>query len=309
MPSSMLFRRNLKDWAKHVYYSFADEIRLLVSHFDDVSTCETVCICLGPYRNLTTLTASILFLHPVVQVLNHAGRRIFGDPRVDFLSEFSEETLRRFVRLAIRMSKHGERASWGGAILHSHAFDSEHSLGEIYRESELGRLKNDIKCLFWKESLRVSKHLRRSDEPLENIIQTNERVRFLMPVRNPMDCARSNMKTGHHVLFPDVDVESEQTEVLRAVLEEISWYAGLKRRYPNRFFHFFEDGLSESMLRDLADFLHLRADEEWIRRSLSVMDSKSNYNHSDDFRAFYADRIEHLSFPDESVRQGLRRFL
>ncbi|MHB8529324.1 MAG: hypothetical protein ACYC8V_07420, partial [Caulobacteraceae bacterium] len=33
-------------------------------------------VILGPYRNLTTLTASVLALHPQCQVLNHASDRI-----------------------------------------------------------------------------------------------------------------------------------------------------------------------------------------------------------------------------------------
>ena len=52
---------------------------------DDV---RTVCLFLGPYRNLTTLTASILFLHPNCQVLNHAANRIFHDRRTDFFDGY-----------------------------------------------------------------------------------------------------------------------------------------------------------------------------------------------------------------------------
>jgi hypothetical protein len=50
----------------------------------DISTeqVKTVCLALGPYRNLTT---SLLFLHPTCQVLNHGGQRILGDRRLDWL--------------------------------------------------------------------------------------------------------------------------------------------------------------------------------------------------------------------------------
>ena len=43
----------------------------------DIKYVGYVCLTPGPYRNLTTLTVSVLYLHPDYQVLNHAGTRLF----------------------------------------------------------------------------------------------------------------------------------------------------------------------------------------------------------------------------------------
>lgn len=77
---------------------------------------------LGPYRNLTTLTASVLALHPHVQVLNHAGRRLLKQPELDFITEPS--TWNRFCEVALAESRGGTAGLHGGSITHSHAFES-----------------------------------------------------------------------------------------------------------------------------------------------------------------------------------------
>ncbi|MEM7479491.1 MAG: hypothetical protein AAF483_31280, partial [Planctomycetota bacterium] len=68
----------------------------------DIGECQSVCLALGPYRNLTTLTAATLFLHPNCQVLNHAGSRIYGNTEVDFLADYSRERFDRFIQFAIQ---------------------------------------------------------------------------------------------------------------------------------------------------------------------------------------------------------------
>ena len=101
-----------------------DRIDLMTSRFIDIKDCQSVCLTLGPYRNLTTLTAATLFLHPNCQVLNHAGKRIFGNRKVDFLSDYSKDKLDRFIQFAIKISSKGQRGKLGGSIIYSHAFDS-----------------------------------------------------------------------------------------------------------------------------------------------------------------------------------------
>ena len=68
-----------------------DVIDLRTSRYLDIQDIESVCLTLGPYRNLTTLTASVLFLHPNCQVLNHAGIRIYGNRQIDFLWDYNNE--------------------------------------------------------------------------------------------------------------------------------------------------------------------------------------------------------------------------
>ena len=60
-----------------------EEKEILKSKSIDISTLETICLLSGPYRNLTTLTASMAVLHPNCQVLNHAQGRILPHNKVD----------------------------------------------------------------------------------------------------------------------------------------------------------------------------------------------------------------------------------
>ena len=132
-------------------------------------TLRTVCLTLGPYRNLTTLTASVLYLHPRCQVLNHAGGRVFGDPRIDFLANYSEETFERFVRYALRASQTGRRGKHGGSIRHSHAVEDRPQMREA-----IGAMapKDQPICLVWKESLRTGNHIRRNGVDLGEMLKT-----------------------------------------------------------------------------------------------------------------------------------------
>lgn len=84
---------------------------------------KTACFALGPYRNLTTLTAALLFLHPRCQVPNHGSDRILPNPDVNFLIEYGTEKFDAFVRYAIELSAEGTRGRHGGSIMLSHAFD------------------------------------------------------------------------------------------------------------------------------------------------------------------------------------------
>ena len=83
----------------------------------------SVGLMLCPNRNLTTLTAAVLSLHPHVQVLNHGFERLEAAGLLRFLQSGSEDDLEAFVRGAIGHSAYGRRGDYGGNILLSHAFD------------------------------------------------------------------------------------------------------------------------------------------------------------------------------------------
>ena len=287
---------------KKTILSFANRIKSinfhLTKHADltasqslDIRDCQSVCLALGPYRNLTTLTAATLFLHPNCQVLNHAGCRIYGNRKVDFLSDFSKERFDCFIQFAIQISSGGSRGSIGGSITHSHAFDSKHKIQETFSNMSLDLTKKQIKCLFWKESLRTSNRIREKNIDLVDILTKEERLRFLMPIRNPLDCAKSNLKTGHVSRFRGLNKGSSDFEVLQAILDEIYWFASYKKKFPSRFFYYFEHSISQEMLVNLATFLKLDPNEVWLSNALSVMVTKSNYEHDDKLLAFYRETV------------------
>lgn len=287
----------------------SDLIDLMTSRYLDIQDIESVCLTLGPYRNLTTLIASVLFLHPNCQVLNHAGSRIYGNRQIDFLWDFNKDKLDRFIQFAIKISGKGERGNLGGSITYSHAFDSMHKMKETFAKTNLPLIKKQIKCLFWKESQSTSNLIRERQVDLASIFEIEDRLRFLLPIRHPLDCAVSNLNTGHVNRFRGLNRNSSIFEVAHAILDEIFWFADLKKRFANRFFYFFEHEISREMLVDLAGFLQLEPNEVWIANALSVMKIKSGYNHDSKLLRFYRDYINDKSsrFPDLS--KGLLSFI
>lgn len=283
-------RKNIRSFAdsvKRKCLNLTDHIDLITSQSLDIKDCESVCLALGPYRNLTTLTAATLFLHPNCQVLNHAGSRIFGNRRVDFLSDYSEERFNHFIQFAIKISGKGQRGILGGSITYSHAFDSKYELKKEFEKTGLELEKKQIKCLFWKESLLTSNLIREKHVDLCRIFEKDDRLRFLMPIRNPLDCAISNLKTGHVAIFRNLNRDSSIFQVIQAILDEIHWFALQKENFPSRFFYYFEHSITREMLVNLATFLKLYPTEVWQSNAMSVLITKSNYEHDSDLLSFY----------------------
>jgi hypothetical protein len=269
---------------------------------------RSVCLLLGPYRNLTTLTASTLFLHPNCQVLNHAATRIFGDERIDFLAEYSDERFDAFLRYAIYISQSGKRGQYGGSITYSHAFDDEHAMKDLHAQRAGGSLlKPDIQSLVWKESLRTSNHIRDLKVDLDAIFAKNQKLRFLIPIRCPIDCAISNIKTGHTKLFALGKGEPTVPRVVSAIVAEFAWIENLRKKNPDRFFLFFEHEMGDRVLKELAAFLKLDPNPEWEQAAATAFQSKKRYEHSPELVASYtADVTRHFADDPATAAQFMR---
>ena len=127
----------------------------------NISSIKTVCFISGPYRNLSSLTASISALHPNCQVLNHASKRILNNSKIDFFTSYSQEKFNLFIKYAILLSKSGKRGRFGGSITFSHAFDNA-ILKKLYQKRFGNSLvKKDIQSLIWKECLYLEQYLKK----------------------------------------------------------------------------------------------------------------------------------------------------
>lgn len=277
----------LDERLKELRLSWNDAIDLALSRRLEIQDVKSVCLALGPYRNLTTLTGSVLFLHPNCQVLNHAGRRIFDNRKVDFLLDGQGKTLDRFVQFAIKISGKGQRGGVGGSITHSHAFDSQYEMNKRYAETGQRLTKGKVSCLFWKESLHTSNAIRERGVDLGAIFGRDDRLRFLLPIRHPLDCAVSNLNTGLVRIFRGLDESASIYEAVDAILDEIFWFAELKNRFPGRFHYFFEHEISREMLIGIAAFLELEPDEAWVGSALSAMKINRGYEHDGELVDYY----------------------
>ncbi len=293
----MMVARNIQHFFKYPF-----EIRS--SEKIDIDSVRTVCLALGPYRNLTTLTASMLALHPNCQVLNHAGMRIFKSRKLNFLKKYANDKFDAFTRYAIYLSGGGKRGDFGGSITLSHAF-TRSRMQDMYQQRFGDRLvKENIHAVFWKESLRTSNYIRRYQPDLERIFTENSRLRFLLPVRHPLDCAVSNRKTGHYELFQNLGKDPSIAQLTAAILDEFVWFLKLKDQFPERFFFYFENKFTEQILKNLANFLDIKKDQKWIDDCLDVFVIKKSYDHEKELIEFYKKTVEDkfMNYPEFSMQ-------
>jgi hypothetical protein len=269
---------------------------------------HTVCVFLGPYRNLTTLFASILHLHPTCQVLNHAGVRVLPKPSLNFLVGYTDEKFDRFCAFALEASQGGMSGATGGSIRLSHAF--EHGeIGDAFRKRYGDALiKRRVESIVWKDPLIVSQLLRRKRIDVSHLFERNDKLRFLMPVRNPLDCARSNLETGFAETLVRSGDPNDPSHVVRAILEELAWFRRLTRETPDRFFDVFEFEVDRGALLRLADFLGLAPDERWIADALHCFRSEAHYEHGAELIQHYRMLVGELFADDRETASRLLRF-
>ena len=139
-------------------------------------------------------------------------------------------------------------------------------------------IKDQIHCLLWKDPMRVSNYVQNNHIDLVQLCDQYERLRFLMPIRNPLDCAISNTKTGHarHLVSGKI-IEIKQ--ILERILREIAWFIGLNEVAPDRFFYFFENEFNRSTLLNLAKFLNVDPSKEWIEDAINCYNLKEPYEY------------------------------
>ena len=272
----------------------------------------SLCILLGPYRNLTTLTGSVLGLHPQCAVLNHAGGRILPNPRLNFLADYSPDRFAEFVRSAGFAARGGARGMHGGDIRLSHAFDRE-----AMREADAklqGSRGGRITCLVWKESQMVSNFLRDEHVDVARLLDANPRIRFLLPIRNPIDCAISNVRRGHVRLLADhheLSPSSPLEDVVGAVLDEIAIFVALRESSgrTERFFLYFEHEMGREVLERMLRFVDLPADDAYLGAAAEAF--KPDRAPDKDPRLFgpYADMVRRKFAGHPEIRDALLRFV
>jgi hypothetical protein len=259
-----------------------------------LSKLKSVALFLGPYRNLTTLSASILFLHPECQVLNHAGERVFPNADINFLSGYSDKKFHDFKIHAMRLSQGGARGQYGGSIALSHAFAEHAPMREAYFSRYGGNLmKSDIRSLVWKESQRVTRILRSSEKDLDILLKRNKEIRFLLPIRNPIDCANSIRRVGLKRIY-GLDENTDLRTVIDLVLEDLHWFLNTSEKYPGRFFHFFQHKMSAPLLQEMADFLEISRDKRWIKDTLDIYKLRKPYAYEQKMMKHFSKRVNAL---------------
>jgi hypothetical protein len=261
---------------------------------------------LGPYRNLTTLTASVLALHPHVQVLNHAGRRLLARPELDFVRTPSRERFERFREVALAEARGGSRGMHGGSITLSHAFDVPVMRAAYRARFGTAIRRRRARALVWKDSLVLTRAIRRSNVEIRQLLDGSPGLRFLVPIRYPLDCAASCVRYGHAgLLSRDRSVEG----VLEGVLHELAWARALALQWPRHVFVFWEHEFGTAVLRDLARYLELEVEARWIEDANRCFVVTRSYEHPAALVERYTARVAAMFEHDPGFAGQLMRFV
>ena len=262
---------------------------------------------LGPYRNLTTMTAALFAFHPQAVVLNHAADRVFGS-RFDPFDALDAGRWRTFKAGAVRLLQHGRKSSYGGNVLFSHAF-RRGALRDLYA-ARFGAtlLKPGATALFWKDSMRFQNRFLAGRPGIEDFLAANDQTVFIFPIRNPMDCARSNLNTGHwrHLVAKS---DAQFAPVLTRILEALRWFRVRERAAPARFWSFTENELGDGFLDRFAAFCRLPESAGWRADAPKTIEVIARSEHAPVNRDLYARLLADLFGDDPEMRARLERFL
>ncbi|MFC3150002.1 sulfotransferase domain-containing protein [Litoribrevibacter euphylliae] len=240
---------------------------------------ESICLVVGPYRNLTTLLSAIVSLHPNIQVLNHAFERVLTIKNINFFDEFQIEKLDSFIKYVIYISASGTRGSFGGSILHSHAFANYPGMQAAYT-NRYGKqtVKKNIKSIFWKESLTVTRYLQNLPEKsLDSLLENNKKIKLLLPIRNPIDCGISNLKTGSMAKELTGKKLPELRDAFTAIIKIFEWFQDIKRDHPEQTIIITQRDLENKSISSISSFLGVKETSEWTEDIINSTSIKPSY--------------------------------
>jgi hypothetical protein len=268
---------------------------------------RTILIPLGPYRNLTTLIGAILSLHPQAVVLNHAAARLLDHVSIDFLARPTRDAQRRFLAVGVRLLQGGKPGDHGGSILKSHVF-GDPAMRALYRE-RYGRrlLKPDARLLYWKDSQRIENHLRKDGISLPELCDRLDNVKFLLPIRNPIDCAKSNLRTGLWRRIPGVQ-RPDFEELLIRILLSFKWTMTHPVLTAGRLLVIWQFDLLTTGLADLCRFCDIDVDDSWISTVSSHVRVKER-TATEEERKIYRHAVAAVFGELPHLRDGLLRYV
>lgn len=274
--------------------------RISIKNTDDIS----ILAFLGPYRNLTSFTSAVLALHPHVQVLNHSYNTVITK-KTNFIKNASIASIDEFIRRAAVISSKRRvelfgRYIVGGSILDSHSFLDHSEVTQTY-EARFGSelLKPSFQVLAWKESGRLTDYLMRYEEAFTNVLDHLPRIKFILPIRHPIDCAMSNFKLRYHQA-PSFEgrplYEHIPSDSLEGMLEFIvlshTWCLRFAESYPDRFFVFSQRDVDDDLFSRLAKFLDIEEDDAWIRDCIKISKIKASYKHQEELIIRYTKLLD-----------------
>jgi hypothetical protein len=110
----------------------------------------------------------------------------------------------------------------------------------------------------------------------DRLCESFPELRFILPVRDPLDCAISNRRTGHSFTL-GLPIASPVNQVLEAVLRALAWALEKRDQHPDRIFAFTQDQPAEILLPRLADFLGVEPTASWLEDGAKMFLVRDRY--------------------------------
>ena len=97
-------------------------------------------------------------------------------------------------------------------------------------------MKERVVSVLWKEGLYLSNHLKKHNISPLQLIKKQTKLKFILPIRNVLDCAISNKKTTLAYIFNDIDQNSSMEEIVSAILDEYVLFFKIRKKTHHIFF-------------------------------------------------------------------------
>ena len=135
--------------------------------------------------------------------------------------------------------------------------------------------------------MRITNKLRDYETGLESIISAGldcgVNVKFLLPIRNPIDCVRSNIKTGH---YRHLTKETSSEAIFSAVVNELRFFHEISEKFPSSTLLIREQEFGKHLLCHLADRLVISRDETWLEQASKLFVIRARSQTSEDVEIY-----------------------
>lgn len=171
----------------------------------------------------------MLGMYPSTIVLNHITPKLETDMQSILDGELSQEAL--FQRLLKAVGKEDK------ILEESHALrDAGPAFSTVFQKwTERSQQPTHI---IWKDSGRLTTAFREKPDRIVQFIKKYPSVRFLLPLRNPVDVIRSNMeKTDYLKAY---NFEGGYLKFVEWYLDLVEWFMTHQEQDPVHFHHLFE---------------------------------------------------------------------
>lgn len=263
---------------------------------------KSICLFLGPFRNLSTLVGSYLSLHPNCQVLNHGWGELPKEN--NFLVNYNDGNIEYFIDFVMRNSNTTDKI---GSMTTSHAYKSNNNFIKEYKKQfNESLIKENIMSYVWKEGGRISRELRKNGL-IEKIISDNKDIKFIRPVRNPLRCAISNIERKHGKHFVLKEEEVSIADFITELMDEYEWIYKLQKKYPENFFFLHENDIHNG-LEKVQGFLNIGYSNEWLESCKKIGVDKKPIN-NEIVKNIYTNIINEKFKDDNREYEILKKYL